>query len=776
MNKIDEIISSMNLEDKIALCSGGTFWETKKFEKYGIPSIFMCDGPHGLRKQENKADMLGINKSREATCFPSEVTTANSFDENLLQEIGDAIGKEAKDQDVAIVLGPGANIKRNPLCGRNFEYFSEDPYLSGKLAAAFIRGIESNGVSSCVKHFAVNSQEYSRFNSNSVIDSRTLNEIYLRAFEIAIKEGNPSTVMCAYPKLNGVHCSDNKKLLTDILRKKWGFKGAVVTDWGGLNDRIEGFKAGCDLSMPGGSNYMEKDVYKAIKEGRLDETYVDDSVRRILELVFRVNDNLKHKFTCDYKKHNVLANEAACKGAVLLKNNDDLLPLEKDNKIAIIGNMAKNMRYQGSGSSHINPTKLTSPLDCFKDVLYSDGYDQNGDTNKKLLNEASELSKKVDAVLLFVGLPERYESEGFDRENMKLPEGQLALIDEVCRSNKNVVVILFSGSVVECPFADKVKSILYMGLPGQAGGQAVYDLIYGKFNPCGKLAQTWSITYEDDVTSDIYGKTKDGLYMEGIYVGYRYYDKANIKVRWPFGYGLSYTNYKYSDLQVKEDTVSVKVTNIGKRSGEETILMYIKNPQDSIHRPIKELRAFKKIYLNPDETKEVLFKLEDRDFSIYDNDFKVIEGIYEICVGDLSQTIHKDGETINIPSWQKNSFYENCIGKPNQKEWEKMLGFKYEKEILKKGCFTMDNTVLEMKDYSLLMKIMFKSIESTIAKSFDGKKDYNDPNFKMLMNSSAGSPLRSMQISGGIKGGLMQGMLQIANGHFFKGIKKMIEK
>ena len=776
MNKIDEIISSMNLEDKIALCSGGTFWETKKFEKYGIPSIFMCDGPHGLRKQENKADMLGINKSREATCFPSEVTTANSFDENLLQEIGDAIGKEAKDQDVAIVLGPGANIKRNPLCGRNFEYFSEDPYLSGKLAAAFIRGIESNGVSSCVKHFAVNSQEYSRFNSNSVIDSRTLNEIYLRAFEIAVKEGKPSTVMCAYPKLNGVHCSDNKELLTDILRKKWGFKGAVVTDWGGLNDRIEGFKAGCDLSMPGGSNYMEKDVYKAIKEGRLDETYVDDSVRRILELVFRVNDNLKHKFTCDYKKHNVLANEAACKGAVLLKNNDDLLPLEKDNKIAIIGNMAKNMRYQGSGSSHINPTKLTSPLDCFKDVLYSDGYDENGDTNKKLLNEASELSKKVDAVLLFVGLPERYESEGFDRENMKLPEGQLALIDEVCRSNKNVVVILFSGSVVECPFADKVKSILYMGLPGQAGGQAVYDLIYGKFNPCGKLAQTWPITYEDDVSSDIYGKTKDGLYMEGIYVGYRYYDKANIKVRWPFGYGLSYTNYKYSDLQVKEDTVSVKVTNIGKRSGEETILMYIKNPQDSIHRPIKELRAFKKIYLNPDETKEVLFKLEDRDFSIYDNDFKVIEGIYEICVGDLSQTIHKDGETINIPSWQKNSFYENCIGKPNQKEWEKMLGFKYEKEILKKGCFTMDNTVLEMKDYSLLMKIMFKSIESTIAKSFDGKKDYNDPNFKMLMNSSAGSPLRSMQISGGIKGGLMQGMLQIANGHFFKGIKKMIEK
>ena len=776
MNKIDEIISSMNLEDKIALCSGGTFWETKKFEKYGIPSIFMCDGPHGLRKQENKADMLGINKSREATCFPSEVTTANSFDENLLQEIGDAIGKEAKDQDVAIVLGPGSNIIRSPLCGRNFEYFSEDPYLSGKLAAAFIRGIESNGVSSCVKHFAVNSQEYSRFNSNSVIDSRTLNEIYLRAFEIAIKEGNPSTVMCAYPKLNGVHCSDNKKLLTDILRKKWGFKGAVVTDWGGLNDRIEGFKAGCDLSMPGGSNYMEKDVYKAIKEGRLDEAFVDDSVRRILELVFRVNDNLKHKFTCDYKKHNVLANEAACKGAVLLKNNDDLLPLEKDNKIAIIGNMAKNMRYQGSGSSHINPTKLTSPLDCFKDVLYSDGYDENGDTNKKLLNEASELSKKVDAVLLFVGLPERYESEGFDRENMKLPEGQLALIDEVCRPNKNVVVILFSGSVVECPFADKVKSILYMGLPGQAGGQAVYDLIYGKFNPCGKLAQTWPITYEDDVSSDIYGKTKDGLYMEGIYVGYRYYDKANIKARWPFGYGLSYTNYKYSDLQIKEDMVSVKVTNIGKRSGEETVLMYIKNPQDSIHRPIKELRAFKKIYLNPDETKEVLFKLEDRDFSIYDNDFKVIEGIYEICVGDLSQTIHKDGETINIPSWQKNSFYENCIGKPNQKEWEKMLGFKYEKQILKKGCFTMDNTVLEMKDYSLLMKIMFKSIESTIAKSFDGKKDYNDPNFKMLMNSSAGSPLRSMQISGGIKGGLMQGMLQIANGHFFKGIKKMIEK
>lgn len=777
MNKIDEIISLMTLEEKIALCSGASFWKSKAYEKYGIPSLFMCDGPHGLRKQERAdgADMLGINNSRKATCFPSEVTSANSFDEILLEKIGSAIGEEAIDQDVGLVLGPGVNIKRNPLCGRSFEYFSEDPYLAGKLAASFIKGIEQKGVASSLKHFAVNSQEYNRFISNSVIDERTLREIYLAAFEIAIKEGRPSTVMCAYPKLNGVHCSDNKKILTDILRKEWNFKGTVVTDWGAMNDRIEGFRAGCDLSMPGGSDYMEKDVLNAIKDNKLDEKLVDESVKRILNLVFKAQETLKNKQECDYNAHNDLAIEAASKGAVLLKNDDNLLPLNKEDKISIIGLMAKKMRYQGSGSSHINPTELKNPIDYFKDCLYVDAYDENGNTNDNLLKEARDVAKQTQSVILFIGLPDRYESEGFDRDNMKLPKGQLDLVDEICKVNKNVVIVLFSGSAVECPFADKVKSILYMGLPGQGGAKAIYDLIYGNINPSGKLAETWPISYEDVVTKDIYDKTVDALYMEGIYVGYRYYDKANKKVRWPFGYGLSYTTFKYSDLKVDRENVSIKVTNVGKRSGEEIVLLYIKNPQDGIYRPIKELRKFKKIYLESNETKEVTFKLEDRDFSIYDDGFKVIEGTYYICIDDLSIKIYKDGYKVNIPSYQKDSFYDDCKMPLSQDKWEEMLGYKYQKPILKKGSFTMDNTVMEMKDYSLIMKIMYKAIESTIAKGFNGKKDYSNPEFRMLINSSAGSPLRSMQISGGIKGGLMKGMLDMTNGHFIKGIITMIK-
>lgn len=368
---IEKILQQMTLEDKIALCSGENFWETEKYEKYGIPSLFMCDGPHGLRKQENVADMLGVNESRKATCFPAEVTTAGSWDPELLTEIGAAISQEAKEQGVGLVLDPGANLKRNPLCGRNFEYFSEDPYLAGKLATGFIRGVEAQGISTSLKHFAANSQEKSRFTSNSVLDERTLRELYLTAFEIAVKEGKPSTVMCAYPKLNGVHCSDNKRLLADILRTEWGFGGMVVTDWGAMNDRIEGFRAGCDLNMPGGSDYMEKEVLQAVKNGTLPESCVDDSARRVLKLVFRAAETLKETASCDYEAHHALAKRAAAEGAVLLKNEGGILPLQQGAKIAVIGAMAKSPRYQGAGSSHINPTGLSQPLDFLPDAIYA---------------------------------------------------------------------------------------------------------------------------------------------------------------------------------------------------------------------------------------------------------------------------------------------------------------------------------------------------------------------------------------------------------------------
>ena len=772
---IDKIIDSMTLEDKIALCSGATFWESKKYEKYGIPALFMCDGPHGLRKQENLSDMLGINKSRQATCFPAEVSTAASWDPKLLEQIAEAIGQEAKDQGVGLVLGPGANLKRNPLCGRNFEYFSEDPYLSGKLAAGFIKGMESQGIGTSLKHFALNSQEKSRFTSNSVIDDRSMREMYLTAFEIAVKEGKPSTVMCAYPKINGVHCSDNKGLLTDILRDEWGFDGMVVTDWGGMNDRIESFKAGCDLSMPGGSDYMEKEALVAVREGTLSEKCVNNSAARVLKLVFRAAETLKEKTNCDYKSHHELAKKAAVEAAVLLKNEDNILPLRKNDKIAVIGAMAKQMRYQGAGSSHINPTKLSNPLDQLPNALYASGCDDKGESTDALIAEAIETAKKADVVVIFAGLPEKYESEGFDRDDMKMPQGHIRMIEEVSAVNPNTVVVLLCGSVVECPWADSVKAILYMGLPGQAGGEAIVDLLYGKVSPSGKLTESWPYTYGDVASSEIYDKTEDALYQEGIYVGYRYYEKANVPVRWPFGFGLSYTSFAYTNLEIKDKMVSVTITNTGDCAGGEVVQLYVVAPQNGIHRPIRELKQFTKVYLQPHESKRVSLELSDRSFAVWQDGWKIPSGTYTIQVAGLSEQIDINGEILEVADDQKGLWYETCAGKPNQKDWETMLGKKYVAPVLKKGCFTMDNTVIEMKDYSLIMKIMFKAVEATIAKGFGGKKDYENPDFRMLMNSSAGSPLRTMQISGGMKGGVLPGMLEMANGHFFRGIWKMIK-
>lgn len=771
---IEKILQQMTLEDKIALCSGENFWETKKYEKYGIPSLFMCDGPHGLRKQENVADMLGVNESRKATCFPAEVTTAGSWDPELLTAIGSAIGEEAREQGVGLVLGPGVNLKRNPLCGRNFEYFSEDPYLAGNLAAGFIRGAEAQGIGTSLKHFAANSQEKSRFTSDSVLDDRTLRELYLTAFEIAVKEGHPSTLMCAYPKLNGVHCSDSKKLLTDILRTEWGFTGTVVTDWGAMNDRIEGFRAGCDLNMPGGSDYMEKEVLQAVKDGTLPERCIDDSARHVLKLVFRAAETLKEKAACDYEAHHALAKRAALEGAVLLKNEGGILPLKKDAKIAVIGAMAKSIRYQGSGSSHINPTKLSQPLDFLPDALYAPGCDDRGDTTEDLLAQAAKTAREAEIAVIFAGLPDRYESEGFDRADMKMPEGQLRMIDAVTAANPNTVVILLCGSAVECPWEDRVKAILYMGLPGQAGGEAVADLLYGRVNPSGKLAESWPLSYADVPSSEIYGKTDDALYEEGLYVGYRYYEKSGVAVRWPFGFGLSYTEFSYADLTVNGDTVSVTVRNTGKRAGAEVVQLYIRAPQDGLHRPLRELKGFRKVFLQPGESRTVTFILTDRSFALWADGWKVPGGTYAVQIGNLSADLEIAGETLPVPGWQAGSFYESCTGKPDQAQWEAMLGRTYAPPVLKKGSFTMDNTVLEMKDYSLVMKIMFKAVEATVAKGYGGKRDYENPEFRMLMNSSAGAPIRSMMISGGMKGGVLPGMLEMANGHFFRGLWRMI--
>ncbi len=820
--ELEKILGQMTLEDKIALCSGESFWETKKFEKYGIPPLFMCDGPHGLRKQEREsgADMLGVNESRPATCFPAEVTTAGSWDPCLTEAVGRAVGEEARQQGVGLVLGPGANLKRNPLCGRNFEYFSEDPYLAGKLAAGFIRGAEAEGVGCSLKHFAANSQERSRFNSDSIMDGRTLRELYLTAFEIAVKEGKPSAVMCAYPKLNGVHCSDSKELLSDILREEWGFGGMVVTDWGGMNDRIEGFRAGCDLNMPGGSAYMEKEVLQAVKEGRLSESSVDASARRVLKLVFRAAETLGKRpegasegrrvltegekrqegKLCgetlweepewDYEAHHALARRAAEQGAVLLKNEDGILPLQERGRLAVIGAMARKMRYQGAGSSHISPTKLSQPLDFLPGAVYAPGCDEKGDTSDALIAEAAAAAREAETAVVFAGLPDHYESEGFDRESMKMPEGHLRMIDAVAEANPNTVVVLLCGCAVECPWADRVKGILYVGLPGQAGGEAVANLLYGRANPCGRLAESWPYAYEDVPSSELFGRQKDALYQEGIYVGYRYYEKAGIKVRWPFGHGLSYTDFAYADLRITEGaggpggtarevcTVTVKVTNIGDCPGGEIVLLSVAPPggdslRSGLHRPVRELKGFRKVFLHPGESKELAFELDERSFALWQDGWKAPGGSYTVWVGGLSGKIEKAGMMIPAPRWQPGSWYETCQGKPAQKEWEAMTGRRYLPPALVRGQFTMDNTVEEMKDFSFIMKVMYKAVEATVAKGFGGKADYGNPEFRMLMASSAGAPLRSMQISGGMKGSLMQGLLDMANGHFFRGIRKM---
>lgn len=765
----NSIISQMSLNDKIALCSGASFWETKKFEKYGIPAMFVSDGPHGLRRQDlaGKADMLGLNRSRPATCFPAEVTTASSWNTDLLEKIGSAIGEEARAQGVGVVLGPGCNIKRNPLCGRNFEYFSEDPVLSGKLAAAFISGVESTGTGTSLKHFAANSQEKSRFNSDSVMDERTLRELYLAGFETAVKEGRPATVMCAYNKLNGVHCSDSEHLLTQILRCDWGFDGMVITDWGAMNDRIAAFRAGCDLNMPGGSEYMESEALKAVESGVLPESAIDACAARILRQVFRAAETLRTAHTFDEAAHHALAKKAAAEGAVLLKNDRNLLPIDSEKSIAIIGAMAENMRYQGSGSSHINPTRLSQPLDFFPGAKFAAGCEIHGDTSDALIAEAVSIAAAADIAIVFAGLPDIYESEGYDRDDMRMPEGHLRMIEAVARSNTNTVVVLMCGSAVECPWADHVPAILYTGLPGQAGGEAIAELIYGRLNPSGKLAETWPLKYNDVPTSDIYAKTKDALYMEAMYSGYRYYDKAAVNVRWSFGHGLSYTTFSYTNLTASRDSASVTVKNTGNRAGAEVVQLYVAAPQTGLHRPVRELKSFRKVYLQPGESTNVTFNFTDRTFALWNDGWKIPGGTYRVMISTLAAEISIPGDAIPAPSWQSGNWYETCSGKPDKSQWESMLGRNYSPVIHRKGEFTMDDSIEEMKESSLLMRLMYNTIR-LVLRLRSGKNAENDPEYRMLINSTVGSPLRNMQICGGIKGHLMNHLLAIANLRIFK--------
>ena len=778
---IPNILSQMTLEDKISLCTGADFWHTKAMAKYGIPAIKMSDGPHGLRCQGEEADMLGINDSLPATCFPTAVTAGATWNRELYAAEGAAIGKEALAAGVSVVLGPGCNIKRNPLGGRNFEYLSEDPYFAGTMAASFINGQQSVGVASSLKHFAVNNQEYKRQNGDSQLDSRTYREIYLTPFELAVKQSNPGTVMCSYNKINGIHASDNKELLTDILRTQWGFRGLVVTDWGALNDRVAAYEAGCDLNMPGGSRYMEKEALAAVRSGTLSEKAVDQCVERILGLVEK-SQGLEAQ-PVDWDAHHALARKVARQGAVLLKNDENILPLQETDMV-LIGHMAANLRYQGSGSSHINPTKVVSIAEAMPDVPCYPWGDGSGNVTQADLQQAARAAREGKIAVVVVGLPDSFESEGFDRAHMGLPAGHNALVEAVASANANTVVVLLGGSAMELPWADKVKAILYMGLPGQAGGEAAADLLTGKHSPSGKLTESWPLSYDDVICKDTFGQ-KNTEYREGIYVGYRYYDKAGKVVRYPFGYGLSYTTFGYSDLVIRDRKVSVRVKNTGAVSGAEVVQLYIAPPAGGIFRPVRELKGFERVELEPGESKTVEFTLDDRSFAIWSEGWKIPGGTYTVQIGAssrdirLEQAVEVPGQEIPAPAWQAGSWYETMVDAPSREEWEKLMGHPVPITAEpQKGQFTMDSTCMEMKDHSFMMKIQYKVTENIIAKSFGGKKDMNDPAYRMMLTCATDCPMRSVVISsGGMMGdSLAKGMLHMANGHFLKGIAAMLKK
>lgn len=783
----EEILSKLSLTEKIALCSGENFWQTKELKEYGLPALFMCDGPHGLRKQVIKnngdgVDMLGINDSLPATCFPTAVTSGASWDVNLMEEIGEAIGAEAHQYGVGLVLGPGANIKRNPLCGRNFEYFSEDPHLAGNMAAGLIRGIQKNGTGACLKHFACNNQEYLRFTSNSKVDDRSLREIYLRPFEIAVKKGHPSSVMGAYNKINGTHCTEDKELLSDILRDEWGFDGMVVTDWGAMYDRMASFKAGCDLNMPGGSDYMEHLVEEMVEQGQLSEDDVDKCALRVLKLMVQAREALSSGDASDLnthtdeliKKNNEVALKAAESGAVLLKN-DGILPLAAESKVALIGIMAASPRYQGAGSSHINPYDTTSAIEAFSNYEYAPGCDEKGHTTEALLEEAAQKAMKAPVAIVFVGLPDRYESEGFDRDDMKMPRGHRKLIETVRKANPNTIVVLCCGAAVECPWADDVRGILYMGLGGQAMGEAVKRIVYGEVNPSGKLTESWPYEYEDHITSSYYGH-KNPKYKEGIYVGYRYFDKVKKEVRWPFGYGLSYTTFKYSDLKCDGKCVLVTVTNTGDTSGAEVVQVYI-SPEEKTwlgYRAKRELRAFDKVFLQPGESRVINLELDDHAFDIWNDGWVRVAGTYTVSAGGLSTEVVIEGEDVfvEVPDW-----YNNPIGEPHSSDYRKIIKQDEEERELKKGEFTMESTLTDMLPHSALARFIYNIAKMVLGRSFPKEeRNMENPEYKMLINSSVEVPMRSLQIFGAIKGGLLRGVVIIVNGHFFKGIKEMFNK
>ena len=692
MQNTELLLKKLTLEEKCALLSGAETFKTRGMPEHGIPQIWLSDGPHGLRKQAGESDHLGLNPSVPATCFPTASAVANSWDAALGEEIGAALGEEAAAQEVSVVLGPGLNMKRNPLCGRSFEYFSEDPYLAGKLAAGYIRGIQSKGVAACPKHFAVNSQETRRMASDSIVDERTLREIYLTGFEIAVKEGHPRSIMSSYNLVNGTYANENKHLLMEILRGEWGFDGAVITDWGGSNDHALGVKNGSTLEMPAPGGDSVRELLAAVESGKISESDIDARLSELLPLVFDTKaalDAAPREF--DAAAHHALARRAAEESLVLLKNEGSLLPLAAGAKVAVIGDFAKNPRYQGAGSSMVNSTQVDVLLDKLINselnvIGYQQGFDRHGKPDAALQKSACELATQADTVVLCMGLDEIAESEGLDRSNLRLAQNQVDLLQAVAAVNPKIVVVLYSGSVVETPWLDNCQALLYAALGGQAGAGAVANALTGKVNPCGKLAETWPLTYADvPSAADFATRRKTVEYREGLYIGYRYFTTAEKAVRFPFGYGMSYTTFAYSDMAADEQGVSLTVTNTGSVAGTEIVQLYVAKKNSDLFRPAKELKGFARVTLAPGEKQRITITLDDKAFRFWNvkaNRWEIEGGEYELLVGAsvedirLCEKISVHGTAAVHPYEDRDldCYYKGDVLHVSDADFEKLLG------------------------------------------------------------------------------------------------------
>ena len=692
MQNTELLLKELTLEEKCALLSGAETFKTRGMPKHGIPQIWLSDGPHGLRKQAGESDHLGLNPSVPATCFPTASAVANSWDAALGEEIGAALGEEAAAQEVSVVLGPGLNMKRNPLCGRSFEYFSEDPYLAGKLAAGYIRGIQSKGVAACPKHFAVNSQETRRMASDSIVDERTLREIYLTGFEIAVKEGHPRSIMSSYNLVNGTYANENKHLLMEILRGEWGFDGAVITDWGGSNDHALGVKNGSTLEMPAPGGDSVRELLAAVESGKITESDIDARLSELLPLVFDTKaalDAAPREF--DAAAHHALARRAAAESLVLLKNEGSLLPLAAGSKVAVIGDFAKNPRYQGAGSSMVNSTQVDVLLDKLIDselnvIGYQQGFDRHGKPDAALQKSACELATQADTVILCMGLDEIAESEGLDRSNLRLAQNQVDLLQAVAAVNPKIAVVLYSGSVVETPWLDNCQALLYAALGGQAGAGAVADALTGKANPCGKLAETWPLAYADvPSAADFATRRKTVEYREGLYIGYRYFTTAEKAVRFPFGYGMSYTTFAYSDMAADAQGVSLTVTNTGSVAGTEIVQLYVAKKNSELFRPAKELKGFVRVTLAPGEKQRITIMLGDKAFRFWNvkaNRWEIEGGEYELLVGASVEdirlcekiTVHGTATVHPYEDRDLDCYYKGNVLSVSDADFEKLLG------------------------------------------------------------------------------------------------------